>query len=135
MNRPMTLRMGRRRMESMGTFRYPIALGNPSGTEFEVLNALVDTGATYSFMPASLLERLELEPIRDMTFVIAGGGRIERTLGEARVRVAGRQATTIVVFGEEDAIPLLGAHALEGLGLAVDPVNRRLIEMEEAYLL
>ena len=119
----------------MGTFRYPVELGNPSGTEFELVNPMVDTSATYSFMPASLLERLEVEPLREMIFVIAGGGRIKRSLGEARVRVVGREATTIVVFGDEDALPLLGAHALEGLGLAVDPFHRRLIELEEAYLL
>ena len=46
----------------MGTFRYPIALGNPTGTEFEVLNAVVDTGAMYSIVPSSLLERLGVEP-------------------------------------------------------------------------
>ena len=119
----------------MGTFRYPIALGNPSGTEFEGMNALVDTGASYSFVPASLLERLEVEPMREMTFILAGGSRIKRYIGETLVRAAGRQATTIVVFGDEDAMPLLGAYALEGLGLGVDPVNKRLIEMEAAYLL
>lgn len=96
---------------------------------------MVDTGSTYSFMPASLLERLGIEPFREMIFILAGGGRIKRALGEARVQVLRRQATTIVVFGDEGAIPLLGAHALEGMGLAVDPVHRRLIEMEEAYLL
>ncbi len=119
----------------MGTFRYPVEIGNPSGSQFELVNPMVDTGATYSFMPASLLERLEVEPLRDMTFVLAGGGRIERPIGEARIRVGGRQATTIVIFGDEEAMPLLGAYALEGLGLAVDPVHRQLIEMEEAYLL
>ena len=119
----------------MGTFRYPVEIGNPSGTEFELVNPMVDTGATYSFMPASLLDRLDVEPLREMTFVLAGGSKIKRRLGEARVRAASRLATTIVVFGDEDAMPLLGAHALEGLGLVVDPVHGRLIEMEEAYLL
>ncbi len=123
------------RMEGMGTFRYPVELGNPSATEFEPVNPLVDTGSTYSFMPASLLERLGVEPLREMTFIMADERRIERALGQTWIRTAGRQAVTVVVFGDEDATPLLGAHALEGMGLGVDPVNRRLIEMEEAYLL
>ena len=33
----------------------------------------------------------------------------------------------LVVFGEDDAPSLLGAYTLEGLALAVDPVDQRLI--------
>ncbi|MXY45918.1 MAG: hypothetical protein F4Y44_02820 [Chloroflexi bacterium] len=58
-----------------------------------------------------------------MGFTLAGGGRIESDIGQTWIRVVGKQAITIVVFGDEDAIPLLGAHALEGLGLVVDPVH------------
>ena len=35
--------------------------------------------------------------------------------------------TPIVVFGEDDAPPLLGAYTLEGLALAVDPEAQRLV--------
>ena len=110
-------------------------IGNPSGTEFDLANPMVDTGSTYSFLPTSMLERLEVEPMREMTFVLADGSRVRRTIGQTWVRTKGRQAVTIVVFGDEDAMPLLGAHALESLSLAADTVNGRLIEMEEAYLL
>ena len=119
----------------MGTFRYPVEIGNPSGTQFEIVNPMVDIGATYSFLPASLLERLEVEPSRDMTFVLADGSRITRPLGQTWARTAGREAVTVVVFGDEDSTPLLGTYALEGIGLAVDPLNKRLIELEVAYLL
>jgi hypothetical protein len=34
---------------------------------------------------------------------------------------------TLVVFGEAETKPLLGAYALEGLRLAPDPVGRRLV--------
>ena len=37
--------------------------------------------------------------------------------------VHGRTVTTLVLFGSDDVEPLLGAYALEGMGLAVDPVN------------
>ena len=82
----------------MGTFRYQVALGNPSGTEFEVLNALVDTGAVYTFVPASLLNRLEVEPMDTMEFALADGSRIKRDIGETQIRAVGRQATTFVRF-------------------------------------
>ncbi len=114
----------------MGTFRYPIALGNPTGTEFEVLNALVDTGATYTSVPSSLLEQLNVEPIRQTNLVMSDGRRIQRSLGQTWIRAGGREVVTLVVFGEEDVIPQLGAYSLEGLGLGVDPSRSRLVDME-----
>ena len=114
----------------MGTFRYQIALGNPSGTEFEVLNALVDTGATYTFVPSSLLEKLEVEPMDAIEFTLADGSKIKRDLGQTHIRAAGKQAITFVVFADEDDATLLGSYALEGLRLAVDPYNSRLMPNE-----
>ncbi len=48
-------------------------------------------------------------------------------MAETRVRLNGQTRTTLVVFGEEATLPLLGAYTLEGFGLAADPVNRRLV--------
>ena len=117
----------------MGTFRYQIALGNPSGTEFEALNALVDTGATYTFAPSSLLEELEVEPLDAIELALADGSRIKRDIGETQIRAVGRQATTFVVFADEGDATLLGSYAQEGLRLAVDPYNSRLIPNELFY--
>jgi predicted aspartyl protease len=55
---------------------------------------------------------------------------IECEVGEAVVERLGRRATTIVVFAEERYNEVLGIHALEGLGLEVDPVTRKLRESE-----
>jgi hypothetical protein len=40
-----------------------------------------------------------------------------------------------VVFGGDSTPVLLGAYTLEGLSLAADPVNRRLVPLTELYLL
>ena len=40
----------------MGTFSVQIQVGNPSGQRFETIDAMVDSGATYTVLPASLLE-------------------------------------------------------------------------------
>ncbi|MFQ5880385.1 MAG: aspartyl protease family protein, partial [Dehalococcoidia bacterium] len=48
----------------MGTFRVTIEVGDPQGERFEAVEALVDTGATYSVAPRSLLERLGVRPHR-----------------------------------------------------------------------
>jgi len=55
---------------------------------------------------------------------------IERNVGEAIVECLGRRATTVVVFAEEKDNEVLGLHALEGLGLEVDPITRKLRESE-----
>lgn len=111
----------------MGTFRVRIEVGDPEGGRFEPVDALVDTGATSTSLPASLLRRLGVEPYRTATFEMADGSRTELPLGHTWVRVNGLQELTQVVFAEEESPPLLGAIALEGLGLAVDPVRRRLV--------
>jgi len=46
------------------------------------------------------------------------------------IECLGRRATSIVVFAEEGENEVLGLHELEGLGLEVDPVTRKLRESE-----
>lgn len=111
----------------MGTFRVTVEIGDPDGQRYEKVEALVDTGATYTTVPAPLLVCLGvISHVRD-AFILADGGRVERDIGRTWVRVDGRTELTLVVFGEADAPPLLGAYTLEGFRLAADPVGRRLI--------
>ncbi len=111
----------------MGVFSVPIEVGDPWGERFERLDALVDTGATFTMVPASLLDELGVEPEESMTFELADGTPHDFGLGETRIRVDGREVSTVVLFGGEDATPLLGAYTLERLMLTVDPANQRLI--------
>lgn len=112
--------------EDVGTFRVTIEIGDPAGQHFETVEALVDTGATYTTVPAPLLERLGIAAhVRD-TFILADGRRVDRDIGRAWVRVDGRAELTLVVFGDPET-PSLGAYTLEGLRLAADPVSRRLV--------
>jgi clan AA aspartic protease len=111
----------------MGAFRVSFEIGTPQGTRFETVGGLVDTGAAYTWMPGELLRRLGVAPNRTLPFGLADGTVIERDIGETRVRLNGRELTTLVVFGDEASVPLLGAYTLEGFALAVDPVNRRLV--------
>ena len=111
----------------MGTFRVEIEIGDAAGERWETVEALVDTGATYTTLPAPLLQRLGVAPhVRD-TFVLADGRRVECDIGHGWIRVGGRSVVTLIVCGEADALPLLGAYALEGLRLAADPIGRRLV--------
>ncbi len=118
----------------MGTFRVPIEIGDPQGGRFERVEAMVDTGASYTQVPASLLGRLGVTSYDRLMFILADGRQIERDLGQTWIRIDGKSVITIVVFGEEDTEPLLGAYSLEGLRLGVDSLNRRLVPVP-GYLL
>ena len=114
----------------MGTFSITIEIGDPQGRRFESIDALVDTGATLTTVPAPILRRLGVVPSRRSTFRLANDQRVEMDMGETKVRVEGMETTTWVLFGDEGITPLLGAMTLEGLLLGVDPFNERLVPVE-----
>ena len=91
------------------------------------MDALVDTGASYTTVPKSLLRDLGVTPHAERVFLLANGQSITRPIGRTWVRVDGRQEMTIVVFADEGAMPLLGAVTLEEMGLGVDPLSQKLI--------
>ena len=111
----------------MGTFACPLRISSMDGQVHKDIEATVDTGAAYTTLPASLLRELGVEPMGQRRFLLADGRRTYMDYGEARATVDGESVTTLVVFGEDDAPPLLGAYTLEGLALAVDPVEQRLV--------
>ena len=114
----------------MGTFQVEIGIGDPQGQRYEYVDALVDSGSTYNILPARMLRRLGIEIQGSGTFRLADGRRVERDLGQTRVRINGQEATAPVIFGAEATQPLLGAVTLEIFGLGIDPVDMRLIPVD-----
>lgn len=116
--------------DPMGTFRVPVEIENPARPgERRVLPAvLVDTGAEFSWFPATVLESLGIARVKVWRFRQAGGGVLERWTGGVWLRVAGIPTIDEVVFGEPGDLVLLGAHSLEGLNLKVDPLRKELID-------
>ena len=108
----------------MGTFRVSIEVGASEHEPFERVEVLVDTGATYTVLPRTLLQELGVVPHTRAPFVVADGREIELEIGRAWIRIDGRQELTLVVFGDA---ALLGAFTLEALRLAADPVGQRLV--------
>ena len=108
---------------STGTFTVPVGL--PDGTD---LDALVDTGATLSKLPAKVLRRLGVRPDFSTTVELGGGRLIRRKVGCARLSLGRKRAPVPVMFGGAGEEALVGATTLEILGLTPDPVRRRLIE-------
>jgi predicted aspartyl protease len=95
-------------------------------TKWEDVEVLVDSGALFTSIPRSILERLGFKPITRQKLRVYGGGIVERDVGGAVVEYGERRAIVPIVFGEPEDTPVLGATALESLGYQVDPVSKRL---------
>ncbi len=105
----------------------PIEIGDAAASQFEKIEALVDTGSTYTWISREVLERLGVRPVEERPFVLADGRQVTYPIAWIQIRMDGRTQPTIAVFGEPASDPLLGVFTLEGFGLAADPVNRRLV--------
>ena len=114
----------------MGTFSETLRLESMDGERSVEMEALVDTGAFYTLVPARLLKELGVEPFDTYTMELADGHRVSYDIGRAVATVDGRTGETLVLFGEDGTLPLLGAYTLAGLLLAVDPPNRRLVPLK-----
>lgn len=111
----------------MGIFRSRVTVFNLADERrSQELELVVDTGATYPVVPRSVCEALGIRPSESRVFTMANGAHVSRDLGWAGPSYDGRRAPTLVVFGEPDDIPLLGAFGLEGPGFEVDPVAKTL---------
>jgi len=113
----------------MGHFRVPVHLGRRGGERFELIEALVDTGATYTWIPRDVLDALGVAPEEERPFVLADGRDVRFPVAWAQLRIGAREQPTIVVFGHPGSEPMLGLVTLEEFRLAVDPVSRRLISV------
>ncbi len=110
----------------MGTFSCPIEVIAADGSRSETVDALVDTGSTYTCLPVTLLRELGIAPYRRIRSELADGSVVEDELGIVHVRVEGIYTPTLAIFASEGAPALLGAYTLEGALLVVDPVRQRL---------
>lgn len=107
----------------MGTVTVTMQVGNPTDPERRIpLELLVDTGAVYSVIPATVLRKLGIEAKVRKPFRTADGRSIQRAFADATFVYDGEEGVSRVIFGEPDDAAVLGVHALETLGLQVDPV-------------
>jgi clan AA aspartic protease len=93
------------------------------------VNFLIDSGAVYSLVPGPELKKLGIAPYRTVKFILADGSKIEREVGDAYFEYQGEGGAAPVIFGEKGDEPLLGATALESIGLMLNPFKRELYPM------
>lgn len=119
----------------MGTFRVQIRVFNWDESErTRGLEALVDTGASRSVIPADVVAELGIQPERAKEFTLADGRKITRWLGWVGIEYKGESVHSHVVLGESSDPAILGALTLEDLALQVDPVRGVLRPAEEFLL-
>lgn len=90
---------------------------------------LVDSGAVYTLLPEKDWKAIGLKPKRKMTFTLADGTRVERSISECHISLPQGEGHTPVILGEPGDEPLLGAVTLEILGLVLNPFKRSLEPM------
>ena len=119
----------------MGTVYATVKIGNLNGGDMYETEALVDTGATDSAFPATLLERLHIAPQGDaVTYVTADGTEVKCQRGQAMLSVTVDGATVVsgicpVSFRPDDSGQCIGTTTLQVLMLGVDPPNGRLVRV------
>lgn len=80
-------------------------------------------------LPRDLLDRLGVVAIEKVAFNLADDRTVEHDVGEARIRLDGRERTTLVIFGPDSSEPLLGATTLQLFNMAVDTADERLFSV------
>jgi predicted aspartyl protease len=94
------------------------------------LSFLVDSGASYTLIPNSVWQDLNLKPKREIEFILADGTKIKRKVSECYITLAMGEGHTPVVLGEKGDEAVIGIVTLEILGLIFNPLKRTLQPMK-----
>ncbi len=97
--------------------------GSAGSAEVEML---VDTGATFTKIPRSMVDEVGLEVKYETSVELGDGTIITRQLALAEVEVEEVRMPVLVAISDGTETPLLGLTTLEILGFKVNPVTRSL---------
>jgi len=112
----------------MGTFSVKLRVWNPASPGgVEEFDAFVDTGAAFSWISRARLERLGVAATRQMPFRTIEGRLLERDMATVYVSTGNYSVPDVVVMAEAGEMEVMGAHTIEGLGMAADPVQKKLV--------
>ena len=111
----------------MGATYVTVTIRNPAAPERHWTGRfLVDTGAIDSLVPRPHLQAIGLQPLAQEEYVLADGSPITLDTTVGRIEFLGKIVGGTLVFGDEDAEPLLGVTAPESGGFEVDPRTQQL---------
>ncbi|MCK4487287.1 MAG: clan AA aspartic protease [Desulfobacterales bacterium] len=95
---------------------------------------LVDTGAVDCLVPGKHLRDIGLVPKAKRTYELADGSEVKMDITTAEIEFMGDLVGSTIIFGSDDAEPILGVTALESVGIEVDPRTQRLKRLPAARL-
>ena len=119
----------------MGATHVTVLVRNPAEPDrtWEGL-FLVDAGAVDCLVPGNRLRDLGLIPKSERSYELTDGREIKLPIATAEIEFMGDMVGTTVIFGPDDAEPILGVTALESVGIEVDPRSQRLKRLPAARL-
>lgn len=119
----------------MGMTHVTVTVRNPAQPDksWEGL-FLVDTGAVDCLVPRKHLQAIGLTPRAARTYELADGSEVKLDIAMAEIEFMGDLVGSTIIFGADDAEPILGVTALESVGIEVDPRSQRLKRLPAARL-
>lgn len=116
----------------MSVIRIPIEVSNIQEPERKVgpLELIVDTGSTYCWVPKDDLEKIGIRIYGKRRFRTITGDTVERQYGHAMFTSDGTNGGSEDVFAEAKDGNVLGALAMEAMGLKIDPKNGRITKQD-----
>jgi clan AA aspartic protease len=111
----------------MGVTQVTVTIRNPAKPDktWEGL-FLVNTGSIDCLVPGKYLRQIGLTPRGQRSYELADGSEVKLDVTVAEVEFMGETVGASVIFGKDNAEPILGVTALESVGIEVDPRNQRL---------
>ena len=105
----------------MGAILANVVISNPSDRDRRWEGEfLIDSGAIDTVVPGSRLREIGILVDETRRYTMADGRVSELDVGVARVEFMGGRAGVTVVFADDSVRPLLGATAMESLGIEID---------------
>jgi predicted aspartyl protease len=85
------------------------------------VSLIVDIGSEDTWIAKEVLIEIGIEPRLTRTYRTIDAAHIQRQVGPVEIELLGVRMPCPTVFAEEEDVNVLGATALEILGLEVDP--------------
>jgi len=114
----------------MGTFYVGALVENHTDKKrtARISKLLVDTGSEHTWLPGAALDKIGVaRQKKDVSYMMANGTIITRSVGFAIIRVDKYFTIDEVVFAEKGDLTLLGSRTLEGLNLMVNATRKTLV--------
>lgn len=111
----------------MGMTQVTVTVRNPAEPEKSWDGLfLVDTGSIDCLVPGNELRQIGLRPKGSRSHELADGTALKMDITTGDGEFMGEVVGATIIFGPDNAEPLLGVTALESVGIEVDPQNQRL---------